>query len=163
MAMLGAVAGLLGTAFSVIGSIRQGEAQEAQYKSQAQWDQAKAQEERAAGQAQAANKQREAKLVMSRDLAVAASSGGGAADPTALNVAAGVGAQGEYNAKSALYEGETAGRDYDYQAQVYRMQAKQAKLAGFINAGSSILSGISGFAQNYGMPTLGSSSNLYYA
>lgn len=165
MAALSVIGALVSAAGSIVGGI----AANNQAKAQAQAMTVRAGEERAASQREAIDRSREAKLVMSRQQAVAAASGGGAADPTVVNLMAGVAARGDYNSATALYEGETKGRGLEYQATLTRMQGRQAMFAGFINGASSILSGFSNF-QSYagsGPPAIPStsssaSSGFYY-
>lgn len=143
MTGLETVLGIAGTIVSAVGSIAAGQAQADAANAQAAAQERRAGEERAAAQRQAAAKAKEARLVMSRQQALAAASGGGAGDPTVMNLMGQVAATGDFNARSALYEGEARGRGLEDQAAIERMQAKQAKLAGFINAGSTILGGLS--------------------
>lgn len=157
------IAGLAGTALSAVGAIASGNAQSAGLKAQAAAAERQASEERAASQREAMVRAKEARLMMSRQQAVAAASGGGATDPTVLDIMGDTAQQGEFNTQSALYEGEARGRGLEDQAAISRMQARQAKLAGFIGAGSTMLSGVSEFSKGWakrsggfsgsGMPT----------
>lgn len=119
----------------------------------------------ASSQRKALNERRQAQLVSSRALAVAASSGAGASDPTVLDIQAGIQGQGEYNAMAALYEGHEANREAMMQAQQLRMgaandrsQASDTLTAGWLNAGSTILSGGSSLYDKYGASVFGSSA-----
>lgn len=75
-----------------------------------------------AGQAQAAVQrnaidiERQTQLNASRALAVAASSGGGASDPTVVSLLAQNAADGAYRKAAALYEGEDQARALNLQA-----------------------------------------------
>ena len=84
---------------------------------------------------------------MSRGQAVAAASGGGAGDPTVVNLMAGVGQEGKYQSGVALYEGETRGRGLEFDAKIRRMEGRQALFSGFIGGASSIINGFSDFSQ----------------
>lgn len=64
----------------------------------------------AASQRQSAEELRQADLVASRALAVAAASGGGASDPTVVAVLARTRGEGVYRANLALYEGAERAR-----------------------------------------------------
>ena len=66
---------------------------------------------------------RQAELIASRALAVAAASGGGADDPTVNKIIADIKGEGAYRAAVAMYEGES-------QAQNLRLEGKLAKEAG---------------------------------
>lgn len=146
---IGLIAGGIGSAVSAIGAIATGSAQSAALKAQAAAEERQASEERAASQREAIVRAREARLLMSRQQAVAAASGGGATDPTVLQIMGDTAAQGDFNTQSALYEGEARGRSLEDQAAINRMQARQAKIAGFISAGSTMLSGISSFSSGW--------------
>jgi hypothetical protein len=64
----------------------------------------------AASQRTAAEELRQADLVASRALAVAAASGGGVSDPTVVDILARTRGEGVYRANVALYEGEERSR-----------------------------------------------------
>lgn len=104
----------------------------------------------AASQRTAFSETRKAQLVGSRARAVAAASGAGATDPTVVNIEGDIAGQGEYNALSALYEGQEAKRTGDANAALTRFQGQQAKTAGFINAGSTLLKGGTSLYDKYG-------------
>lgn len=174
--VIGVVASIGGTLLSASGAMQSAAYQEAAYKSQAlqqeavaKANEAKAQEERAASQREAIRRGKEAAFILSRQQALSAASGGSASDPTVLNLMAGTAQEGNYQAQSAVYEGNTIGRGLEFQAgldrqgaAISRMQASAAKKAGFINAGSSILGGISSFARySPTMPTYQTSGTFY--
>lgn len=142
--------GLAGAALSGVGSIVGGIAQSNAMEAQAKAAERQASEERAASQREAIQRSKEARLVMSRQQAVAASSGAGATDPTVLKLMGDVAGQGYVNSQAAIYEGESRGRALEDQAAISRMQGRQARLSGFIGAGTSILSGFSGFSNSRG-------------
>jgi hypothetical protein len=73
-------------------------------------------QEEAAGQIAAREQQRQARLVQSRAIAVAAAGGGSVADPTVVNLLARNAGEGVYRAGLALYQGRE-------RARVLRMQA----------------------------------------
>jgi len=143
---------VIGTIISAAGSVIGGIAQSNQLEYQAEVEEMRANEARAVSQREAENKNRETKYVQSRQRALAAASGGGAEDPTVTKLMQDVAAEGDYQARTALYEGETKGRFLEAQAKLDRMQARQAMFAGFIDAGSSVISGFSGF-DRYKTPT----------
>jgi hypothetical protein len=140
------IIGLLGTGLSAVGSIVAGSQQAAMAEAQAAAAERQASEERAASQREAIQRSKEARLVMSRQQAVAAASGGGATDSTVLNLMGDTASQGWFNQASAVYEGESRGRALEDQAAISRWEGKQAKMASFISAGSTVLSGISGLS-----------------
>lgn len=77
----------------------------------------------ASSQRAAIEQRRQTDLVQSRALAVAAASGGGASDPTIVNLIGKTAGEGAYRASTALYEGEA-------QARVMRMQAAAKRFEG---------------------------------
>jgi hypothetical protein len=85
----------------------------------------------ASSRLQAREEERQADLVASRALAVAAASGGGVSDPTVVNIIARTKGEGAYRANVALYEGAE--------------RARQLRIAaaggGDFNAGDSIMAG----------------------
>lgn len=70
----------------------------------------------AAGQHNAIDIERQTQLNASRALAVAASSGGGASDPTVVSLLAQNAADGAYRKATALYEGDDQARSLKLQA-----------------------------------------------
>ncbi|MGH6629477.1 MAG: hypothetical protein ACREB3_07075, partial [Burkholderiales bacterium] len=104
---------LVGTGFQIWGALESGRAariagERARYAAQFEAWQA----ERQAGNAiaisqrEALEQRRQADLVASRNLALAAASGGGASDPTIVRLLSNIAADGAYRAAVALYEGE---------------------------------------------------------
>lgn len=163
MAALSIIGALVGAAGSIIGGI----AANNQAKAQAQAMEVRAGEERASSQREAIRRSKEAKMVLSRQQAVAAASGGGAADPTVVNLMADVAQEGAYQSGAALYEGETRGRGLEYDAKLTRLQGRQALFGGFINGFSSMISGFSNFASYGGsgppaIPSVSSGTGQYY-
>jgi hypothetical protein len=90
----------------------------------------------AASQRQAAEERRQADLVASRALAVAAASGGGVSDPTVVNIIARTRGEGVYRANVALYEG----------AERARSMRIEAAGGGDFDASSSIRAGVNAAA-----------------
>lgn len=103
-----------------------------------------------AGQAQAAAQRdaisadRQDELIASRALAVAAASGGGASDPTVINLIAKNAAEGAYRKQMALYAGDDKARSMmiaadaaDYSGRSARVSGLMGAAGSFINAGAS--------------------------
>ena len=105
----------------------------------------KAGQQRAVSQRKADTARRSARYAESRALALAAASGGGASDPTVVNIMAGIAGEGELAAQYALYEGEEQARGSEMSATASRYEGTQAKRAGYIKAGTSIMSSFSKF------------------
>lgn len=70
----------------------------------------------AAGIQDSMEQQRQGRIAASRALALAAASGGGASDPTVMNIIANLSGQATYQAMSALYEGQERARLMEKQA-----------------------------------------------
>ncbi len=151
---------IVGTVLSVGGQIMsavQGsEAADAQAKAM----QAKADAERRAGiqeQAQAQQRQiaqnRRTAYALSAARAGAAASGAGAEDPSVVTNEGNIGAQGQYNADSALYVGNVRAAGLQTQAGLDDFQASQMKAAGQ----SKLIGGIAGAVGS----AVSSGSSLY--
>lgn len=139
MAALSAIAGVIGA----IGSIQQGQAANEQAKFEAQQQEMQGKEEFAASQREADQARQEAELVQSRQQAVAASSGGGAADPTIVRLMSDVAGQGELNAQSSIYGGESRKRGLFDQAMGTRMTGKASLLGSYFGAAGALAGGFS--------------------
>lgn len=118
MALTGA-----GAAVSAAGTIAGGRAaqqsalaQQQALEFRAQQEEAAAQEARATAGRTAQDKRREATLLQSKLQARAAASGGGADDPTVVNLAEDIAGSGEYGALMEMYKGESRARSLEDQA-----------------------------------------------
>lgn len=114
-----------------------------------QLDQAAGQQ-RAASQRAAYDETRRSTLLQSRAQAVAAASGGGASDPTVVDLVSRIAGEGSYRSQLALYQGSEAARALEGRADAARFQGKQAARAGYIGAFSSVLKGASSLFDKYG-------------
>lgn len=128
-----------GSAMQAGGTILGADARSDELRSQAgQLDQMAVQD-RASSQRTAGEQKRQARLLQSTALARAAASGGGASDPTVMNILANLSGEAEFRALTALYEGEESARSKEMQAQAKRKEAKNAKRAGYVAAAGQIL------------------------
>lgn len=93
----------------------------------------------AAAQRTAADIERQTQMVVSRSLAVAAASGGGASDPTVVNMIAQNAAEGAYRKAVALYGGDEKKRSADTQADALEYEGKNARAGSLLAGGSSLL------------------------
>jgi hypothetical protein len=130
-----------GSVLSGLGQMQAGKAANANAKFQAAQMEQQAGQERASSQRQAIAERRQANIMQSNAQASAAASGGGATDPTVLNITGNLAKEGEYNALSALFAGEERARGQELQATSTRMQGKQAKKQGMISGISTIIGG----------------------
>lgn len=111
----------------------------AQYFKATQEDMA-AQESRAAAQRASLDKGRETTLLLSKLQAGAASGGGGASDPTILNLAEGIAGRGEYESLLDMYKGENRARGLQDEATGSRLTGDAAKAEGDAKKTASYLS-----------------------
>lgn len=107
--IIGAVIGIAGAMVQASGQVAEGEAAKEDAYFQAEQEERQGKEEFASAQREALAARREARLAASRGQAVAAAQGGGAGveSPTVLNILADIEAQGEVNANTYLYQGES--------------------------------------------------------
>lgn len=136
-----------GTAVSAMGTIAGGNAaaaagqsaqQSANFRAQ-QEDQA-AQESRAVSQRSALDKQRSGQLALSTLQARAAAGGGGADDPTVLNLAGNIAQRTEYDSLFDMYKGENRARGLEDEATGSRYSGEAAAAEGDAKQSASYLS-----------------------
>lgn len=140
MAGLETILALAGTATSAIGTIAAGSAAQADAEFQAKQLEAKGQEEFAASQREAAEKRKDARLLLSRSQALAAASGAGTGG-SVLENEQDIAGEGELQALSSLYAGESRKRGLYDQAAASRRSGKAAKMGSYFKAGGTLLSG----------------------
>lgn len=155
----------IGTVLSVAGQMQASKAAKKQAESQKQAaDYEAAQMNQLAGQTQAAsqraamNERRRAGMIASRGLAVAGASGGGASDPTVVNLLADIEGEGAFRAATALYQGEDKARQYrmgatgkEFEGAV-ALQGGQARASAYqLSAFGSTLQGAGSLYGKYGM------------
>lgn len=133
----------------VAGGISSANAQAGSLREEATQLDAMAVSERASAQREGVEQRRQARLLQSRALAVAAAQGG-ASDPTVVNILANLAGEGEFRALSAMFEGEERARSKEMQARVRRKEAKNIKKAGLITAVGQGLSTASTMYERYG-------------
>lgn len=134
---------------SGLGQIQAGKAADVSAKFQAGQLEQQAGQERASSQRTAIEERRRSDIAISDATAAAAFSGGGATDPTVMNITGGLAKQGEYNALSALFEGEEKARGLRLGATAARMEGKQAKKQGMIGGVSTIIGGLGQAGMGY--------------
>ena len=123
MAMMVPIMAVAGSLLSAKGARDAGKAQQKQYKFQAKQLEQQAGQTLAASQRDAMEQRREAGLIGSRALALAAASGGGASDPSIMKLLSDIKGEGAYRASVALYQGED-------KAQQLRLNADSARYSG---------------------------------
>lgn len=128
---------LASTIFQSAGLLGQGFAAKAAGDYQAAQLEQRAGQMRASGQHDASEQRRRARLVQS---ALQARAGGGGLDPTVVQLSKDIAAEGEYRALTSLYEAEDAARGDEMAAAGARMQGRRSRVAGGINAVSTLFS-----------------------
>jgi hypothetical protein len=139
------------TVLSAGGQYRAGKTEDKRAKIEARQMEAQAKEEFAASQRAGFEQERQGALKASRMLALAAASGGGASDPTIVNLMANLAGETQYRKSVELYEGGERAKDLRYQGQVRRYEGKEAKRAGKLGAFTTLLSGGTSLYSKYGM------------
>jgi len=133
---------LIGAGLSGAGTIAGGIAANEQAQFQAAQEEARGKEEFAAAQRDAMEKRREGQLVMSRQQALAASSGAGTTTPTIVKLMTDTGAQADYNARTAIYGGESRRAGLFDQARATRRSGRASLLGGFLGGFGQMGTGI---------------------
>jgi hypothetical protein len=130
---------ILGGILQFTGAIQQG--RQTQDATQYQADQLRINggQAQASAQRTAADVDRQTQMVVSRALAVAASSGGGASDPTVVNLIAQNAAEGAYRKAVALYGGDEANRVDQAQASAKEYEGKAARASGNMMGAANLL------------------------
>lgn len=140
----------VGTLFSASSQLQGGDADRRMANYEAAQLRSHASDSVAASQRVALEERRKARLLNSRAQAIAAASGGGASDPTVTKIMGDIEAQGEYNALTALYNGESQANYLRNEARGRQMAGKAAQAASRMNAFSTVLSGAASLYDKYG-------------
>ena len=130
-----------GTAISAGGSLMEGSAAKKSADFQAGQMDRNAIAVEATSQRVAIEERRKAELMQSRARAVAAAGGGTTTGVGVGDILAKIGAEGEFNALSALFEGREKATGMRTQAAGARVSGKAAKKAGQLKALSTIMTG----------------------
>ena len=108
-------------------------------------------QEKAASQRDMISEDQRSQRVQSEILARAAASGGGASDPTVVNIMARTAGEGAYRKAVALYHGDEAARAMTNQANAVEYEGKMAKhnaimggIGSIFSAGTNLISGGAG-------------------
>lgn len=138
-----------GTALSVMGNLNKAKAYSSMGTQQTQGAELEAQQFEAnaknaigASQQGAYEQERQGTIAASRALAVAAASGGGASDPTIVNLMARMAGESHYNAMAALYQGQEQSRAMTNQASIARYGGEVAQNAADTAAGAAKFSAL---------------------
>jgi len=151
MAGLGTILGVVGSVVSAVGTIAAGQASRRDAEFQAKQLDIQAKAEFAAGQREAEEIERNKKLVLSRQQALAAASGMGADDPTIVTIAAETAGYGKYQELSALAAGEMRQRQAQYAAASARATGRADAAGAWFSGAGTIIGGFANaFQERYG-------------
>ena len=126
---------------SAVGAIRQGQAAKKAADFNAIINTQNAQIARSNAAAQAQQADREKYLRLGSIAAAQGKSGGEAGEGSVLDVLGDVAAQSEWEKQDILYQGEQRARGFTNTAALDTFSGKQARTAGYLKAGSELLSG----------------------
>jgi hypothetical protein len=128
------VGGMIGA----FGSLKQGLDTKRAAEFQADQLRSNAGQAQASAQRQAYNEDEKTKLVMSEALARAAASGGGASDPTIVNMMAKTASEGAYRKAVALYMGDERAQQMELEASSREYSGKSAVVNSALAAGTQL-------------------------
>ncbi len=126
---------------SAVGAIQQGKAAEAAANFNATVAQQNAQIVRTQAKADARQSERETYLRLGAIRAAQGKSGGAAGEGSVLDILGDTAAQGELEKQDIIYRGELRARGFTNDATLDIAQGKAAKTAGYLKAGTDLLSG----------------------
>jgi hypothetical protein len=149
IATVAAIASIAATGISVASNLYAGQKQQDAAYALALQEEARGDAEFAASQRAAEERKLEAKLIMSRQQAVAAASGGGADEdaPTIVKIMSDTVKRAEYGRESELYRGAATRKNYYESAAARRRGGDNSFLGSIFSAGGSLASGIGSFAE----------------
>ncbi|NTF54423.1 hypothetical protein G6L12_05880 [Agrobacterium rhizogenes] len=142
----------IGTLVSAVGTVAAGAAEKRNQNYVAKQEEMKANEELASSTREAQQNRTEADLAMSRQQALAASSGGGAGSdaPTIVKLMSDTAAQGELNADTTIYGGQQRAAGLMDSAKGRRAAGKASFLGSVLGGFGQAASGIGKFASGSG-------------
>ncbi len=159
LAAIGMVASAIGTVVEGAATARAGRAAAEAAEVEARQLDAAGKEEFAAGQREGFELDRETSLMQSKQQSLAAASGAGAADATALDAMDAVKREGGYRRNMALYGAIQRGRGLHAQAGATRRSGQAALEGSRLAAAGTIIgglgraaSGVASFQAQYGVP-----------
>lgn len=148
---LAAVGGLIGSGVSAVGQIAAGQQQKAMADYQAQQLDQQAKDRMAVATRDAEQEAKKKDALLSRQTALAASSGGGVQNQSVLKLLEDTEAQGTFNANSAIYGGQSDASGLRSQAAVSRAEGKAAQTGSYLGAAGTLISGFgSAYRTKYG-------------
>lgn len=153
MAFLGIIATVASAAVSAAGAMQAANAQAeaAKYNEKVQEQNARTAKEQAAAVAGQKMRENNQRLATGR---AAATQNGFELSGSPMDVIDQANSQGYLDYLTAIYEGKVAATGYQNNAELYRMEAANARKAGAIGAGSVLLSGVSDAYRGRGQLTV---------
>lgn len=153
MAFVGLIASLAGSVVSAMGAMQQASAAAAAANYNAKIQEQNAQVAKEQSAAVAGQKIRESRQ-RSSNIVAGTMQNGFEVSGSPLDVLGQAETQGYMDYLTALYDGKVAATGYQNNANLYRMEAKNAKTAGAIGAASSMLGGLSSIYRSGGSVSL---------
>ena len=150
LAGVSAATSLASGAIAAAGTIAQGNAQLEAAKAEQKQLARMASEEQAVATRQAGEKAREAKLLQGRGQAVAAASGGGATDPTVLELMGNIARDANVQTRDVLRTGQVKADDLMYRGRVGVNAAKVNRGLARLTATGQVVSGVGDAFSKYG-------------
>lgn len=145
-AVVTAVAAVVGTAVSTYAAYSSAEAQSSANKYQSKVARNNALASQYAAEAKARQERKRDKLILSRQRAVFGASGLDPGEGTPLLTMADSARQAELNALNIEWSGRLQSDNFSAESSLRRFEAGAVKEAGYLRAGSSLLSGVSSYA-----------------
>lgn len=143
---MGATAGMM----AVLGKVYQGQQQRVSLQGAANQLNMEAGQSVATGIQRSIAERRKADYVASNAQAEIAAGGLSTTGTSAQKIIGQIKGQGEYNARTALYEGEQQGNELNYDASLRRNEAKAAAVSSYFSAAGSAVSDGMDYYTKYG-------------
>lgn len=147
--LLAAGASAVGTGISAIGQIQAGRQQEAMAEYQAEQMELQAQDKMALATRDAEQEAKKKDALLSRQVALAADSGGGVQNASVLGILEDAEAAGQYNVDTAIYNGQQESAGLRSQAGATRLEGKAARTGATLGAAGTLISGIGSAANSF--------------
>lgn len=142
-------ASVIGTVVSTVGAIQQGNAAKSAASAQSKQLAQNANTEAAVGERNYIQTEKKANYVKSKAAAQLANAGGDTSDPGSQDILSGITGEGDYQAMTALYNGQYASAGSQYGADVATAEGSAAKTASTYKGASNLLSGASSIYDKY--------------
>jgi len=137
------------TVLSVYQAAQQGRVAQANANMLAHQREKQANQAMVEAQAEAASERKKATYLRSRAQAVAGKSGADVSSPDISNILTDIAVEGELNALTALSSGKYLASQLQRGANIARREGAAARSAGYVSAGTTALTGATGFYEKY--------------